>query len=73
VLVIAIASTGKASGHPAHTGALVLSHWTPRGHTLAAASGPYALLRFTEDALRLDPLAHASTAPALASQLLGAS
>jgi hypothetical protein len=73
VLVIAIASSNKPTGHPAQTGALVLSRWTPRGHTLAAASGPYALLRFTEDALRLDPLAHASTAPALAAQLLGAS
>jgi hypothetical protein len=73
VLVIALASSNKPTGHPTQTGALVLSRWTPRGHKLAAASGPYALLRFTEDALRLDPLAHASTAPALASQLLGAS
>jgi hypothetical protein len=72
VLVIAITRSGDATGHPVRTGALVISHWTKRHATLADSSGPYALLRFTEDALRLEPLAHATDAPALAATLLGA-
>jgi hypothetical protein len=70
VLVIAVADSGKATGHPVRTGALVLSRWARRGRSLATVSDPYALLRLTEDAFGFTPLAHAHAWRGLAAQIL---
>ena len=71
VLVIAVAGSGTGTGHPTRTGALVLSRWARRGAHLSAATGPYSLLRLTEDVLGFTPLAHAASAPQIAEKVLG--
>ena len=69
VLVIAFAGVGRP-GHPVRTGALVLSHHTTRGKTIATAYTPYSLLRSVEDMLGFTALAHAAHAPSFAAAIL---
>jgi hypothetical protein len=68
--VLVIAFTGDGGHKSARTGALVLSHWTPRGHKLSGSYTPYSLLHSLEDMLDYQPLAHAATAPAFAKAVL---
>jgi hypothetical protein len=69
VLIIAFAGS-QTSGHPTRTGALVLSRYARRGHSVARSYTPYGLLRAVEDMLRLTPLGHARTAQSFATAVL---
>ena len=54
--MLIVAFAGDAAQNPGHrtrTGALVLSRYARRHHTLTAAYGPYSLLRSVEDMLAL--------------------
>ena len=72
MLIIAVADGPRGTGHPTRTGALVLSRWTRHGARFAPATGPYGLLRLTEDSLGYTPLAHAASVPQIAGKLLDA-
>ncbi len=69
VLVIALVASAPAA-HPATTGALVLSRYTPRGRRIATPYDPYGLLRSMEDMLNDAPLAHAAGATSFARAVL---
>ncbi|HEY6526095.1 MAG TPA: hypothetical protein VIY10_20085 [Solirubrobacteraceae bacterium] len=71
VLVLAFAGEpGRHPGRPVHTGALVLSHYTPKGKVIATTYEPYSLLRSIEDMLGDTALAHAQSAPSFAQTIL---
>jgi hypothetical protein len=71
VLIVAFAGDATSNpGHATRTGALVLSRYARRHHTLTTAYGPYSLLRSVEDMLGYSPLAHAKSAPSFATAAL---
>jgi hypothetical protein len=73
VLIVTFAGDGaKNPGHPTRTGALVLSRYARRHHTLTASYGPYSLLRSVEDMLHYSALARAKSALSFAAAALAA-
>jgi len=74
-LIIAFTTSPRApdtSGHqrPVRTGALILSRYAKRGHTVSAPYNPYSILRSVEDLFGYTPLAHANTAKSFVSTAL---
>jgi hypothetical protein len=73
VLIVTFAGdAAKNPGRPTRTGALVLSRYARRHHTLTATYGPYSLLRSVEDMLHYSALARAKSAPSFAAAALAA-
>ncbi len=73
VLIVTFAGdAAKNPGHPTRTGALVLSRYARRHHTLTATYGPYSLLRSVEDMLHYSALARAKSARSFAAAALAA-
>jgi phosphatidylinositol-3-phosphatase len=74
-LIIAFTTSPRAPGtssdqRPVRTGALILSRYAKRGHTVSGRYDPYSLLRSVEDLFGYTPLAHANTATSFVSTAL---
>jgi hypothetical protein len=78
-LLITFAPPGSTPGtapnpdSPIPTGALVLSHVTPRNQIVSAVYNPYSVLRTTEDLLGLKPLGLAAKARSFVSKAFSGS